>query len=365
MSLRIGIAGAGLVGRLTALTCLARGYEVTLFDKDESLGHNSCGWVAAGMLAPFTELESSELLVCQLGVAGLNLWPRILNGLISDVAFEQQGTLIVAHPQDKGELQRLLSTLSYKLPADAHHVLRALNRQELEDFIPGFSPVLQEGYWVRDEGHINTHEFYHASRATIQAKGIHWHEKIVVRELLPYQIITPTETHSFDWVFDCRGLGARSEWPMLRGVRGEVLILEAPEVRLSCPVRIMHPRYPIYISPRANHQFVVGATSLESDDLSPISAQSMLELLSACYTVHPGFAEARIMQSLTQCRPALPDHQPRLKLQNGLISINGLYRHGYMIGPTVVEEAMCYVEGGLQAMHYPELLDVEETLLCN
>lgn len=367
MTIKVGIAGSGLSGRLTALSCLARGWEVSLFDSDSHLGHNSCGWIGAGMLAPYTELESSDALLCKLGLASLEQWPLVLKQLNRPVSFSQNGTLILAHPQDRGERDRLMSIVDYKLHA-AHlpslsDVAELIPSSALHHFVPGLNPELQEGYWMRDEGQINSHEFYKATTATLIGKQVNWHDFTVVEEVCDHQITAKGTNHYFDLVFDCRGLGAKADWPSLRGIRGELLCLHAPEVHLHCPIRIMHPRYPIYITPRAQNRFIVGATAIESDDKSPISAQSMLELLSACYTVHSGFAEARIMQTMTQCRPTLPDNQPRIVASEGLIRINGLYRHGYMIGPALIEEAMSYIEQGTKAMSHPQLIiNLQESL---
>lgn len=361
MSIKVGIAGAGLCGRLTALNCLARGWEVSLFDADSHLGHNSCGWVGAGMLAPYTELEASEPLICKLGLASLERWPSLIKQLSEPVSFAQNGTLILNHPQDKGERDRLMSIIDFKLRnthlAPLNTIAEFIPYSALQNFVPGLATELQDGYWMRGEGHINSHEFYKATTTTLLAHNIDWHEFTPVEQLCDYQIKTQDKTHYFDLVFDCRGLGAKTDWPQLRGIRGEVLCLHAPEVHLHCPIRIMHPRYPIYISPRAGHTFIVGATSIESEDKSPISAQSMLELLSACYMVHPGFAQARIIHTMTQCRPTLADNQPKIIASDGLVRINGLYRHGYLIGPAVIDEAMRYLEHGKKAMHYPELVD--------
>lgn len=369
MAFHIGIAGSGLSGRLTALACLDRGWRVTLFDADDRFGVSSCGWVAAGMLAPFTELESSESFICQLGIDSLMRWPAILASLIGSVSFDKNGTLLVAHPQDSADLQRVIAIIEYKLRtmgfSQAESPMAGIPPNGLSKFINGASPSLQTGYWIRDEGHINTHEFYEASTATLLAKGVHWNEHATVQKIAPNQVVVDNQTYYYDMVFDCRGLGAKADWPTLRGVRGEVILLETTDVTLTCPVRIMHPRYPIYLSPRANNTVIVGATSIESDDKSAISAQSMMELLSACYAVHPGFAEARIVKTMTQSRPTLPDNQPRLQVLDGLIRMNGFYRHGYLIGPAVIQDMMRYVDGGLEAMKYPELVvQNEEVLAC-
>jgi glycine oxidase len=70
-----------------------------------------------------------------------------------------------------------------------------------------------------------------------------------------------------------------------------------------------------------------------------MSVRSALELLSAAYSVHKGFAEARIISMSTGVRPTSLDHQPIVDVQGGLTRINGLYRHGYLLTPAVIEQA--------------------------
>ena len=365
--MKIGIAGAGLAGRLLALECSQRGWDVTLFDQDNSVGQKSCGWVAAGMLAPYTEFESSEPLLLQLGLDALTIWPTILQQLTLPVSFHRTGTLIVAHPQDIPDLRRFKNTLDHKLKSieNKPNIVKVTRENsQLEQLVPGLSPIIQEGYWLQEEGHIDSVQFFTASAATLRARGVQWHENIEVNSVQPNQIKTSQNTYDFDLACDCRGLGAKPAWPQLRGIRGELLWLRAPDVKLHCPVRLLHPRHPIYISPRNDHLYVVGATSIESEDTSPISVESMMELLSTAYTIHPGFAEARIVNTLTQSRPTFADHQPKITHRNGLLKINGLYRHGYMVGPAVIQDAMRLLETGKHSLKHIELIEEEETTLC-
>jgi glycine oxidase len=140
----------------------------------------------------------------------------------------------------------------------------------------------------------------------------------------------------------------------LRGIRGEVIRLHAPEVKLRRPTRLIHPRYPIYIAPKEDDVYVVGATEIESEDLSPMSVRSAMELLSATYTVHSGFAEARILEMSTQCRPTLKDNLPEIchdQQSNvaSLMKINGLYRLGFMISPAILDCALEILSTGSSA----------------
>jgi glycine oxidase len=141
---------------------------------------------------------------------------------------------------------------------------------------------------------------------------------------------------------DCRSMGAKADWPQLRGVRGKVIRLYAPEIELRHMLRLLHPRYAVYVVPRAEGRLVVGATSIESDDRSEVSVRGALELLSAAYSMLPALAEARILESNTQVRPTLPDNRPALNYDRNrrILRINGLYRHGFLLSPAVVEEAL-------------------------
>jgi glycine oxidase len=123
------------------------------------------------------------------------------------------------------------------------------------------------------------------------------------------------------------------------------VIVETQEIALSRPVRLIHPRWPLYIIPRANHQFMIGATSIERED-DGLSVRSALELLSAAYAVHPAFGEARIVEIGSGLRPAFPDNLPRIAIHDRRIAVNGLYRHGFLLAPALAELTLGYVERG-------------------
>ena len=145
-------------------------------------------------------------------------------------------------------------------------------------------------------------------------------------------------------VIDCRGLAARDEEPGLRGVKGEMILIETAEVQLARPVRLIHPRWPLYVIPREDNLFMLGATSIEAEDTG-VSVRSALELLGAAYAVHPAFAEARIVEFGSGLRPAYPDNLPRITVDRK-IAVNGLYRHGFLLAPALAELTLGYVQRG-------------------
>src|SRR5207253_9790934 len=105
---------------------------------------------------------------------------------------------------------------------------------------------------------------------------------------------------------------AKQELGDLRGVRGEILRVHAPEVSLTRPIRLRHPRYPVYLVPRPKNHYVIGATAIESEDEGRITIRSTLELLTTEYSVHPGFGEARILETMAALRPAFSDNVARV-----------------------------------------------------
>jgi glycine oxidase len=164
-------------------------------------------------------------------------------------------------------------------------------------------------------------------------------------------------------VVDCRGMGAKRVWANLRGVRGEIVRLHAPEIELRHMLRLLHPRCPVYIVPRTDGNFVVGATTTESDDRSPASVRGVLELLTSAYSMLPALAEARILECNTQVRPAFPDNLPSFQFdsERKVLRINGLYRHGFLLTPTIVEEALAVLLEGGGTRRWP-CLDAKQSM---
>lgn len=161
--------------------------------------------------------------------------------------------------------------------------------------------------------------------------------------------------HQFDLVLDCRGMGAKDIFADLRGVRGELIWLHAADVFIARPIRFLHPRYNLYIVPRPEQIYLIGASEIEANDTTPISVHTTLELLTAAYCVHANFGEARIIKTVTHCRPTLTDHLPKIKYADGFLAVNGLSRHGFLLAPALAMEVMRWIEAGISAVCYPQL----------
>ena len=329
--MEIAIIGGGLVGRLLALELQKEDHQISIFEKDRENEKSAAGWTAAGMLALFAELESAESIIFEKGKRSIQLWKQITKDLGIKEAFSQKGTIITAHPQDYGELDHFIDTLKAKV--DEAKEIKYLSQNEILDLEPNLDQS-QRAFYIPQEGVIDAQTFMQASEKFLKkSRNIKWYEKEEIIDLDSFNNV-------YDLTFDTRGIGATKSFDDLRGVRGEVLWVQNKELDLKRPVRMMHPRYKLYIVPRGEGLYIIGATEIQSNDKSPISVRSSLELLSALYSLHSSFAEARIIKCDTNIRPAFKDNLPKIIKDDNLITINGLYRHGYLLAPAIVEEAL-------------------------
>jgi glycine oxidase len=316
----VSIIGAGIAGAWHALLFAQAGHDVTLHERsDASLMLSTSHW-AGGMLAPYCESEVAEPIISRLGLRALDLWRREL----PDTPFN--GSLVVAHPRDRNDFERFARLTR------GHRRLDAAGIAALE---PSLEGRFREGLFFAAEGHVEPRRVLPKLHERIIAAGgtIRFNSDVSAEDVEGL-------------VIDCRGLAARDVQGELRGVKGELILIETDEVTLSRPVRLIHPRWPLYVIPREDHLFMLGATSIEAEDTG-VSVRSALELLSAAYTVHPAFAEARIIEFGSGLRPAFPDNLPRITIaRHNRIDVNGLYRHGFLIAPALAEMTLGYVQRG-------------------
>lgn len=317
---RVAVIGAGVAGLAVASELLARGgMDVTVIERAERIGPAQCSWWAGGMLAPWCERESAEQDVIDLGAASADWWAARTGSL------RRNGTLVVANARDRSELTRF-----------AHRTCccERIAGDRVGTLEPDLADRFHDALFFAAEAHLDPRASLADLVRTVTGAGA------TIR--FGTSAIPPA-----DCIVDCRGYAAASELPDLRGVKGEMLVVRTPDVTLSRPVRLLHPRHPIYIVPREDGVFMLGATMIESADRRRITARSMLELLGAAYAVHPAFAEAEVLEIGTDVRPAFSDNLPRVLRRGNRLYVNGLYRHGFLLAPAMARRAADWLQEGI------------------
>lgn len=323
------VIGAGVAGLACAVELAERGALVEVLERAASLERAGCSWFAGGMLAPWCERVSSPAHIVALGDEGFTWWAERYPAMV------RRGTLVLAHARDTAELKQFARRTEH------YHWLDAAGIAALE---PDLEDRFEQGLFFPEEAYIDPRAALAALAERLTGLG----------GTIRFGADTPPagaeEGHC---VIDCTGLGARAVLTDLRGVKGEMLHVQAPDVTLTRTIRVLHPRTPVYIVPRGEGRYMIGATMIESDQASRISARAMLELLGAAYALHPGFGEAEIVEIGTGVRPAFPDNLPRLTRRNGTLYVNGLFRHGFLAAPALARRAAQFVLEGREA---PEVM---------
>lgn len=316
--LAITVVGAGIFGLWQALTLARAGHRVKLVEKSKTPFAESASRLAGAMLAPGCESEHAPE-IRDLGARGLALWRQHYPHLIN------AGSLVVAAPREAAEMARF---------ARATEPPQRLDADRIAALEPDLGHRFPLGFFFPDEAHMRTPDAltYLLEAARIAGAsaefGAAW--------------VPPSAS---DVVIDCRGMAASHELPELRGVRGERLLLKTSELRLSRPVRLLHPRHPLYVVPWGDGLFLVGATVIESEDRGAITARSALELLGTAFALNPAFGEAEIIETGAGIRPAFPNNLPRAEVQDGgqRIFVNGAYRHGFLLAPVLAEAVSAFL----------------------
>lgn len=309
--MRVLVKGAGVAGLTVAHELNARGAEVAVLDPRPNFDH-AASWLAGGMLAPWCERESADAAVLTRGLDAADRWESILPGKVV-----RNGTLVVAPTRDHGELKRFASrTAGY----------RWVEESDIATLEPALAGRFRHGLFFPEEAHLDPRQALNSLKGGLLARGV---------------VFTCDDVNEDDFseIVDCTGAARIGHTPDLRGVRGEMLYLRTEEVALARPLRLLHPRFPVYIVPRGNGLFMVGATMIETEFGGSISARSLMELLNAAYALHPAFADAAVIETGAGIRPAFPDNLPRVMREGNIVVINGFYRHGFLLAPAMAAEA--------------------------
>lgn len=325
---QITIIGGGVAGLCVARNLRDRGADVRVVDRHDGLGPHACSWWAGGMLAPYCEGESAEEPVVRLGLEAADWWGAKTG------AVNRCGTLVVSPARDKSELIRFGRRTSH---------FENVSGAEIDALEPDLAGRFNNGLFFKDEAHLSPRLALMRLREGLIADGVTFE----IAEADPQIYVRKGLT------VDCRGFQARDQINDLRGVKGEMLILSCKDVTLNRPIRLLHPRMPLYVVPRGGGIFMLGATMIESHQKTHVTARAMLELLSAAYALNPAFGEAEVLETGVDARPAFPDNLPRIRRDGNLIRANGLFRHGFLLAPALARMVAEVIFDNLK----PEMMD--------
>ncbi len=311
--LSVTVIGAGVAGLCCALELAEGGARVDLVDRGQRLGDGSCSWQAGGMLAPWCERATTDPAVASLGAPAIDWWMRRFPDTV------RNGSLVVAQPRDAADLARF---------AQRTERFEAIGAERIAELEPDLASRYHRALFFPDEAHLDPRRALAALVDGLARQGV------AVR----FGIDLSPDAAPGDVVVDCRGFAARDALQDLRGVRGEMVMVRCLDVALTRPVRMLHPRIPLYVVPRGDGLFMIGATMIESERQGGASVRSTVELLNAAFALHPAFGEAEVVELGADLRPAFAANLPQVRREGRVLRANGLFRHGFLLAPALARK---------------------------
>ncbi len=349
----VAIVGGGVIGLAAAWRARQRGLSVAVLERG-AIGAECASGVAAGMLAPVSEVEFGEAgrRVLDLGLRSAQMWPGFAAELeqASGVAVGLQptGTLVVA--RDADEARELERQLEFRESLGLHATrLRASAARELE---PALAPTVRLALHAPEDHCVDPRLVLAALRRACELGGVAVRERAPVaaveldgsggrvtgvtlvdgERLGAEQVVLAAGA----WTSEIGGLPADAR-VSVRPVKGQILRLRDPDGAglLRHVVRFERG----YLVPRGDGRYVLGATVEERGFEAQPTAGGVYELLRDARELVPGILELRIEELSVGFRPSTPDNAPVIGAGTieGLVWATGHHRNGILLTPITAE----------------------------
>jgi glycine oxidase len=353
------VVGGGVIGMSVAWAAGHTGRSVVLVDPDT---REAASLVAAGMLAPVTEVAFGEEALLRLNLLAATRFPSFVDGLEhltgNDVGLRRDGTLTVAYDAgDRAAVARLTDLRrSYGLAADE------LDPRECRRLEPMLSPDVRGGAFAADDWSVDNRRLLAAVRRALDKTGVHTTTGRVTRIDATGEHVRGVTLDDGSVLTGDAVVLAAGAWSAtiegapellshtLRPVKGQLLRLRAPE---GFPLPVRHTLratvrgYDVYLVPRADGELVVGATSEERGFDRTVTANAMHDLLRDAITLVPAVGELVVTETCVGLRPATRDNMPLVSATDvkGLIVATGHYRNGILLSAITSDAVLALLEG--------------------
>lgn len=309
----VAIVGAGPMGLVTALMCLRAGLKVAIYERQSDFS-GSPAWNGTGVLAPDCEADGADATIVDLGRRSLDLWPTLVPGLNSN------GALVLGNRRQPTALDDYSAfVLNYEW----------IDEERIAALEPSLNGVYSRGMYFPQAAHADPRVMFAGLRDILEAGGVR----------IRFDWIGTIDGLPAERIVDTRGLGARDRFPELRAVTAEMMQVRCHKVELSRPVRLLHNRHSLYVTPRGQGVYVIGSTTVD-DDRSGVSVRSAGELMMHAISLLPAFADAEVLELRSGLMPVLMNGVPKVQVGERIIAINGLFRYGWMVAPAIAEDLL-------------------------
>ncbi len=362
------VVGGGLIGTSIGWRLRQAGLDVVVVVGERAAAASR---VAAGMLAPVTEITFTEQRLLQLNLASLGRYPdfvaelELASGL--PTGLRRTPNLSVAFDAD--DAARLATFADFL--ARAGHAGERLTSRECRGYEPLLAPTIRTGLLVAGDWSCDNRLLW---QALIEAG-----RRILLREVpgFVHRVTSSNNRVIGVELADGQGIGAdcvvlaNGAWAgqigglpdlPVRPVKGQIVRLDPG--RLPAPsltIRAFSRGSEIYLVPReSGREVVMGATVEELGFDHRVTAGAVYELLRDGRTVLPISAEYALAELSVGWRPGTPDNAPILGHcdLDGLVLATGHYRNGVLLTPITADViSRLIISGELDSVAAPFSID--------
>ncbi len=342
--MKVVVVGGGVIGLSIAWRAALRGMAVTVVDP--SPGQGASG-VAAGMLAPVTEVHYGEEALLELNLDSSRRYPGFVAALEedsgADTGYRASGTITVA--RDADDLAALDELVGFQLGLGLD--VRRLRSRELRQLEPGLAPSVRGGALVAGDHQIDPRRLLSALLEACRRRGV-----VVRREqaVAVGEGVVEVEAGGSEagdavvvaagcWSSDLGAMAGGMGLPV-RPVKGQILRLRGPAGE---PLTTHNVRgVDVYVVSRADGEVVVGATVEERGFDTTVTGGAVFELLRAAVELVPEVGELALVETSAGLRPGTPDNAPLLGATgvDGVVLATGHYRNGVLLAPVTADSVV-------------------------
>lgn len=339
--MNVVVVGGGVIGLSVAWRAARRGMVVTVVDPAPGTGASA---VAAGMLAPVTEVHYGEEALLELNLESSRRYPRFVAELErltgDDTGYRACGTVTVA--RDADDLAALEELVAYQRGLELD--VERLRSRELRRLEPGLAPTVRGGALVSGDHQVDPRRLVAALLAACRRCGV----RLVARRAVALEsgavALEGGGVETGDavvlaagcWSSEVAGATAAPTVPV-RPVKGQIVRLRGSAGPL--PIDRNVRGVDAYLVPRADGELVVGATVEERGFDTEVTGGAVHDLLRAALELVPDVAELTLVEASAGLRPGTPDNGPVVghTAVDGVVAATGHYRNGILLAPVTAD----------------------------
>lgn len=304
----VAIAGAGIIGLSAALELASAGLRVVVFERGQAM--RECSWAAAGMLAASDPGHPAALR--PLSALSLSLYSEFLAKVEylsgQRVPIRTTQTLLQARTIPPGSEQ--------------------VGDQAIYAFGSGLRSNGHK-FFLLEEQSLDPRDLVRSLPQAVRAAGVTLLEQSTVTSITPQLNSVQIQTTSGEWgathfINACGAWGSDLARIPITPRKGQMLLVEAPEMQTPDQLTAVIRTPDLYLVPRGNGRIAIGATVEDAGFDKQIDPAAIAALHSAAAELWPPIANARIIDTWAGLRPAATDFLPVIGPAIDIDERNGL-----------------------------------------